>query len=453
MVSDPADPIYLGGGPDWRIFGFCFGFALLTTLLVGLVPALRISQVQLSSTLKADSFGTSSGPERQRLGNLLMVLQVGFSVILLFGAALFWRTVDNLRSVDSGFHPDRVLLARFSLDCSMEGLKRLMRIAGPLGERIHGLPGIIAAGISSHGGLEDSYQTTQVALPGTPHDNGVEMRLNFVSPGYFEACGIQLLQGRTFQARDAGPSPRLVILDQSAARLLFPHGNPVGKSLTLEARFDPANSLEIIGVVKDTKWSNLREVSHPTVYPLLTPNRDVALYLTLRTGISPAVLTTSLRQLCREVDPGLGIDRVITLDENINDSLRTELTMARLNCVFGIQALVLVATGIYGIISYSVEKRRRELGIRMALGAVPRLIRTMVLRETAKVATVGILVGLPFAFLAARAAEKIFFGVSAWDPWSCGLTLLIVWILALGSAWIPAQHACQLDPLSALRRE
>jgi ABC-type antimicrobial peptide transport system permease subunit len=144
---------------------------------------------------------------------------------------------------------------------------------------------------------------------------------------------------------------------------------------------------------------------------------------------------------------------VTTLDENINNSLRTELTLARLNCVFGIQALILVATGIYGIISYSVEKRRRELGIRLALGAAPRLIRAMVLRETAKLAAIGVLAGLPLAFLSARVAEHQFFGVSAWDPWSCGLTLLIVFILTIGSAWIPARRACRLDPVTAMRLE
>jgi putative ABC transport system permease protein len=453
MVSDPADPIYLATGPDWRIFGICFGFALLTTLLVGLVPALRISQVKPGNALKADSFGSSSGPERQRLGKLLLVLQMGFSMILLSGAVLFWQTVNHLKSVDSGYQSDHVLVANFSLDYNMDGFKRLMRIAGPLGEKTHGLPGIISAGISSHAGLEHSIQTNRASSSNQTGENSIETRLNYFTPGYFEACGIRLLQGRTYLDQDVGPSPRVVILDQSAARLLFHNQNPLGKFLSFETRFDPADSLEVVGVVKDTKWSNLREISHPTVYPLLSPNSGLALYWTLRTAIPPAVLIKSLRQLCREVDPMLDIDRLTTLDANINNSLRTELTLSRLNLVFGFLAFVLVATGIYGIISYSVEKRRRELGIRLALGAAPRFIRAMVLRETAELAAIGVLTGLPLAFLAARAAEKLFFGVKAWDPLSCGCTLIIVCILTVGSAWIPARRACRLDPMTALRCE
>ena len=363
------------------------------------------------------------------------------------------RTVANLRAVDTGFQREHVLLASFHFDLSLNGLKRLTRIAGPLGERLNGLPSVQASGFSTFGGLSNGEQTNRIALPGQAAETGEEVRVNSVSPGYFETYGIPLLLGRTFNKGDTANSPRVAIINQRAARLLFPNQNPLGKTLSMGEKYDPAQAEEIVGVVKDAKWRNLREIPSPTVYGPLSQSPDPALFVAIHTQSSPAALMGSLRSLCREVDPQLTIDQMTTLEENINNNMRAEQMLARLSTVLGFLALVLISMGIYGIISYSVERRWREIGLRMALGAEAGRIRVMILREAGLVTAAGILVGLPLAIAAATLAETFFFGVTASDPWSLGATVLTLWLLSLGSAWIPARRACRLNPVTALRWE
>jgi predicted permease len=393
MASDPTSPIRIDYGLNWRIFFFTMVFAILTTFLFGLVPALKTSQVRVNEVLKVTCAGTGFGPERRRLGKLLIGVQAALSVIMVAGTGLMLRTVANLRSVDAGFSPARVLLVRFAFEPSMEGFEHLSRIAVPLGERLRGLPGIEAAGFSTFGGLSNSYQTTSVSLMAGSAEPYQDIRMNLVSPGYFEAYGIELLQGRSFRDSDTADSQKSVIVNLAAARRLFPGENPLGKRVCLDAQYDPSRSLEIIGVARDAKWRNLREAMLPTVYVSLNQVKNPALFLAIRTRGDSTSLAGTLRALVRETDPQLGIERITTLEDDVAGSMRTELMLAKLTGAFGLLALILVSTGIYGIISYSVSRRTREFGIRMALGADPWRIRSMILREVAVIACTGLLAG------------------------------------------------------------
>ncbi len=453
MASDPTNPIRLAEGMDWRIFGFTMGFGLLTALLFGLVPAIRTSQVQVSEALKVTATGTGFGRDRRRLGKLLIAVQVAISVIVLALTGLMLRTVANLRSVDPGFRPDNVLLVRFTFEPSRAGLEHLSRIAVPLGERLRGLPGTLAAGFSTYGGLSNSYQTTSVTLPSGTPEPFQDVRMNLVSPGYFEAYGIELLKGRSFRDSDTADSQSVVVVNDSAARRFFPGQDPIGERIALDARYHAARAMEVIGIVRDAKWRNLRESMLPTVYVSLCQVKNPALFLAVRTQDKPLALAAALRTLLRESDPRLGIDLITTLEDEVQESMRTELMLTRLSGTFGLLALVLVSTGIYGVISYGVTRRTREFGIRMALGADTRRIRSMVLREVAVITCAGIAAGLPAAIAAGGLIEKILFGVKARDPIALGATIALLLVAAFFAAWIPARRASATEPMTALRWE
>lgn len=454
MASDPANPIRgFDQGMDWRILSITVGFALLTTVLFGLVPAIRSSQVRVADALKMATSGTGIGRERRRLGKLLIASQVSLSVIMLAGTALMLRTVGNLRAVDTGFRPDNVLLVRFAFEPSMDGLNRLARIAAPLGERLRSLPEIVATGFSTYGGLSNSYQTTSVALPSGPPEAFQDIRMNLVSAGYFEAYGIELLQGRSFRESDTSDSPKVVIVNLTAARRFFPGEDPLGKRFSLDARFKASDSFEVVGVSRDAKWRNLREDVWPTIFVSLGQVKNPALFVTIRTQRKPAALAGTLRSVVRETDPQLGIDLITTLEDEVKSSMRTELMLTKLTGVFGMLALLLVSTGIYGIISYSVSRRTREFGIRLALGADTWRIRSIVLREVAITTCAGIVAGLPVAMLAGSLVEKVLFGVKAHDAVALGAAVLLIVIAALSAAWIPARRASSVEPITALRWE
>ncbi len=453
MASDPVNPVRLEEGMDWRIFGFTMSFGLLTALLFGLVPAIRASQVRVSEALKVAATGSGFGRERRRLGRLLIAVQIAISVIVLAVTGLMLRTVANLYSVDPGFRPDNVLLVRFAFEPSRAGLEHLSRIAVPLGERVRGLPGIVAAGFSTFGGLSNSYQTTSVALPSGTPGTFQDVRMNLVSPGYFEAYGIELLKGRSFRDSDTADSQGVVVVNDSAARRFFPGQDPAGKRIVLDARHDTAPSMEVIGVVRNAKWRNLRETTSPTVYVSLGQVKNPALFLAVRTQDKPLALAGALRTLVHDTDPQLGIDLITTLEDEVQASMRTELLLTRLSGTFGFLALVLVSTGIYGVISYGVTRRTREFGIRMALGADTRRIRSTVLREVAAITGAGIAVGLPAAIAAGSLTEKILFGVNARDPIALGATVVLLLVAAFCAGWIPARRASSTDPMTALRWE
>ncbi|PYV43019.1 MAG: hypothetical protein DMG06_12190 [Acidobacteria bacterium] len=448
-------PSHLDVQPNLRVLGFTAAASLLTGVLFGLAPALRATRVDLAPALKVNPSTLSTkfqqrGRSRLELGGILVASQVAMTLILLIGATLLVRTLRNLSNLDVGFNPRRILL--FSVDPTLNGYQanRIAPLYSELLAKLKVLPGVLTASFSMDSLISGGLESGDIFLEGTPK-SGIVNRLR-VGPHFFETMGIPLVLGRTFGSGDNSQAgPKVALVNQTLARRYFSGQNPIGRRLGRENTLDT----EIVGVVADAKYDELRREISPTVYlPYLQVMGDgSAVCFELRTAGNPASLIPAVRRTVEEVDVNLPLFGVTTQTEQIDQSLFQERWIARLSACFGLLALVLAWVGLYGVMSYAVARRTSEIGIRMALGAQPQDVLRLVVRQGMAVTLVGIVIGLGGAMVATRLLASFLFGVRATDPMTFLGAALLMAAVAFLASYIPARRATKVDPMVALRYE
>ena len=459
MASGGPEIIPLDVSLDARVFGFTLFVALLTSVLFGIIPAVRAARTAPTEALAAGRSG-KLGQGRGLLGKAIIVAQVALSLVLLIGAGLFIRSIVNLVNVNTGFNKQNVLL--LNLDVHATGYTdepRLAALYHQITESVDTVPGVQASSFSiftfNHGAWNENAWPEH---PAAATKNGVNGSFNAVGPGYFAALGLPILQGRGIGEQDTATSPKVAVINETMARKLFPDGPAVGKRFGMGDSTDPKD-IEVIGVVRDAKYMSLSE--HPQAvayypYNQYKPEWGIGLYLShlnVRCSGDPKFVASSIRQTISKINPNLPIVIVETLAERVDDSVVYPRLVAQLSGFFGILAVLLACIGIYGLMSFAVNRRTNEIGIRMALGAAQTDVARMVMREVVALVGIGLAIGVPAALASDRLAASLLFGLKPDDPLTiAGATALLLGVAAL-AGYLPARRAAKVDPMVALRYE
>ncbi len=433
---------------DWRVLGFTAGLALLTCVLFGLAPTLR------ATAKPTGGRGLTSSRERQGLRRMLVTSQVALSLVLLVGALLFVRSLSNVVSLDPGFRQDGVLIAQVDFGSLNLSKDRRRALKSALVERAGAIPGVEAASETIRLPWGDGNNTT-VLDSGATHQSIGQTNLNSVSTGYFKTLGMSVLAGRNFDSRDTPQSSKAAIVNQEFCRRFVHTTNPLGQTVRLPALPPHEDHVyTIVGVVNNAKYQDLHEETQPILY-LAEAQDDYpepAAHIFVRSQTSLAALTSALKSAIAEANPAIGVEFSV-LKTEIRDSILQDRLMALLSGFFGVLAVVLATIGLYGVMSYTVARRRNEIGIRMALGADPGAVVRMVLREAFSLLSIGLAVGLALSLAVARTASSFLFGLTPHDPSTIALAIAALATIAIAASCLPARRAARLDPVVALRQE
>jgi predicted permease len=467
-LPSESNELNISTAPDLRILLFTLVVTVVTGVIFGLAPALQSTRPDVGRTLK-DQAGAVVGGGHGRLRNALVVTQVALSLLLLIGAGLFLRSLKNLSNLGPGFPAER--LVGFNIDPSLNGYmpQRLNTFYQQLTDNLSAIPGVKSVAVASMRIMEndewDSGLTAEGYSPTKPDDHP-QAYMNEIGPGYFATLGVPILAGRDFRLTDNrvikranatddfDTTPTTVIINEKFAQKFFAGRNPVGMHLGYGTDPGTHTDMEIIGVVKDIKYTNLRdEIPIQAYVPYMNDPYLSGMTIYVRTAGEPNQLISSVRGKMRELDANVPIYAMRTMDEQIGNSLSTERMIASLSSVFGFVATVLAIIGLYGVMSYSVAQRTREIGIRMALGAEQRKVIGMVMREVAALIAIGVAVGVPAAVVLTRVVKSQLYGLEAHDPWTLGLATGLLAMVACAAGYVPALRASRVDPMRALRYE
>jgi predicted permease len=440
------------------VLAFTFAVAILTALLFGLIPALRATRLDLSPMLKSGTSGATVEGHGRRFpaGKILVVVQVSVSLVLLVAAGLFAHSLAKLSEVQLGYKTERLLLFRVRPVAAGYKDTAIPRVFQELLDKFKAVPGVSAASLSVNGLFSHSESGDPISVEGYTAQPGelIHSRMDEVGPDYFSVMGMPILSGRGITAKDSGNGPRVAVINQAFAKRFFPNTDPIGKRVTDTYPGNPA-SAEIVGVVADAKYNNVREEAQPRLYtPLFNPLwPEQSVIFEIRTAADPAAVSAALRAVVHDTNSAIPEIEIHTMSGLVDDSLQTDHFVARLSAAFGMLAMVLASVGLYGIMAFTVARRTRDIGIRMALGAGRSTIVRQVLRETLILMLVGIAVGVPVALAGTRLIKSMLFGLGATDPWAIGAACAILAVIAALAGYIPARRASQVDPMVALRYE
>ena len=433
--------------PNWHVLAFTSAVAIGTAVLFGLAPALQTTAAGASAAASGDARVTRS---RSRLVSAQAAAQLALSLMLLMGAGLFVRTLQNLLAVDPGFRREGVLIV--NIDGRKEGHRneRLPAFYKELLERLRPLPGVVSATISSHTPLSGSTWSEGAVPLGQPlpqRDNAIFVA---AGPEYFQILGTPFITGRPFNVHDEG-SPTVAIVNQSYAARYFPGKSPVGQLISVTVTRPPA-TLEIVGVVRDTRNAGLRAAPGPLVYVPYFQRKPGEASLVIRAAGSLSQAAAAIRAELQPSFPSVPIE-VTAFSEQVEQTILQERLLATLATAFGILGLVLACVGIYGLMAYGVARRTREIGVRMALGARQSSVQWMIVKNAIRLVAFGLVLGLPAAWAASRWVKTILFGLTATDPAAIATATFLLTAAALLSAWFPARRAAKVDPMTALRHD
>jgi putative ABC transport system permease protein len=452
----PADvPRLTEIGLDRYVLGFTLLTSMLTGLIFGLAPALRASKVNLTESLKEGSRAVTEGIRRNLVRSLLMLSEVALSLVILIGASLLIRSFLSLQNVDPGFNPEGLLTLQISLPSAKYGSPaQQTTFFQQMTQRLESLPGVQAVAVANDFPLDGDMQTSTPHVDGRPALPGEDSLagVHFVSHNYFEVMGTTLLKGRAFTPADAQGALPVIIINKTMAQRLFPNEDPLGKRI----KFSGAPEVpwkEIVGVVGDVKHEGLDATPFMETYlPYLqTPSPIMA--VAVRTKSDPSGLTAAVRKAVLEVDPDQPVYDIKTMSQRLSASVAPRRLSMLLFTSFAVIALVLAAVGVYGVMSYSVNRRTHEIGIRMALGAQAVDVLRLVVGQVLLLTVAGVTVGLAAAFVLTRLMASMLYGVGATDPVTfVGVSLVLV-AVALLAGYIPARRATRVDPMIALRYE
>ena len=451
------ETMILDAGTDSRVLFFTFLVAMLVGILFGLAPALRASKADLLSAMKDNASAVSDPRNKHRLGESLIVAQVAASVVLMIGAGLFVRTLANFESHNFGF--DQRNLLTFGLDPTRAGYHdaRLLNLYTQLLDRIQALPGVRAATLIEDAPFSGwSSKNSSVSVEGSAQNpSNSEMYWQRVGPDFFSTMGISTVLGRGIQRTDTAASPKVAVVDETFTKRYFPGESPIGHRFSLSSKYDPANSYEIVGVVRPAELTDVNPGVHPKGYASYAqfPKTLGQMFFEVRAEGPPATIVSELRNAVHQTDASLPLIALKTQAEETSEALSFQRLFARLTTIFGLLALLLAMIGLYGTIAYAVTRKTHEIGIRMAVGAKPSNILGMVLRQGIALTLIGVAFGVVATLGATRLISSMIFGVSPYDPLTFVAVAVILSIVALLACYIPARRAMKVAPMVALRYE
>jgi predicted permease len=459
LLANPWETSQFGMPLDFTVLAFTASVTLLSGLLFGTVPAWIATRSDAGACLKA----TGPGSTRRRKGfsgKMIVSFQVMLSTLLVAGALLFVGTLIQLAHINPGFRTDHLVLFAIQQPESRYPAPKDLQLHHQIEERLRALPGVQSVTISEVSYISDSMENANFLPEGETPDPEKDQSAwnNAVGSGFFQTMGIPMLAGRDFNENDTASAPKVGILSESLARKAFPGQNPIGKRFL--AHFHPREGtpgdlIEVVGVCGDTRYWSLKQDPVGMFYQPYqqTPNLDFGATYEVRTSLSPASIAPSLRKVVQAIDPDLPLQEIRTQQEQIDASMQQERIIAALTASFGVLALVLASVGVYGVMAYSVAQRTSEIGIRMALGALPREVLTMVLREATWIAFVGITCGIGTTLLSTRLVTSLLYGLHPNDPVILVTSALLLALVGLVASWVPARRAAAVEPMQALRHE
>jgi predicted permease len=461
-------PHAISGAMDWRVLTFNFALSLATGLLFGLAPALRSTKPDVAPVLKDQAGSVVGGGVRFR--KALVVAQVTISILLLIGAGLFIRTLRNLRLVDLGLNPESVIA--FNIQPALAGYspERIPPFYKSLVERLRSQAAVQGVAFANVGLLEGNEWDSTMTVDGYQAQQGEQMNpyCNSISPGYFKTMGITVLRGREFDDRDAGAGPespkgqnngngngyRHAIVNESFADKYFAGREAVGRHIGFGGNPGTPTPIEIVGVVRDSKYTGVRDdIPRQVFFPLFEERTPSSIVVYVRTAGDPSAAFSAAQRTVRELDTNVPVYNLRTLERQIDRSLLVERFIATLSTAFGVLATLLAVIGLYGVMAYTVARRTREIGVRMALGAVQGDVVWLVMREVLMLVATGMALGLVAAWALNRVVGNQLYGISATDPATILLAIALLGVVAALAGYIPARRATRVNPVLALRYE
>ncbi len=444
---------------DLRVLGFTFLIASLTTVLFGLWPAWQASHADVQLALKEGSAGSGDPPSARRARDWFVISEIALTLTLLVAAGLVLKSFSRLQSLSLGYEPRALFTARFELPWQKYNDRdKINTFATALLDKVRGLPGVQNAALSSNGPLMGGWQTGfwREENPRPQPSDMLSSDLEVVAGDYFSTLKTPLLRGRAFNKRDTKDSPRVVIIDQAMAEQYFPGEDPIGKRLGVDVGNDGESNVmsEIVGVVARMRFHAVDEMAPlPVIYSSLGQAQRTSLTLFVRSTMAPALLERSIHNALTSIDSSLPVFDPRPMIDRVQETWGAQRLLSFLFSVFAGLALVLATIGLYGLLAYTTLKRVREIGIRLALGARPAQIRTLILSHGLQLLLIGSAIGLATALLLSRALQSVLFEAGGIDPriyLAVGALLFIATFLA---SWLPARRASRVDPIVALRTE
>jgi predicted permease len=455
LLSTQQDPLFVDFSHNSHVLAFTAGLALLTCVLFGLTPALRATQVSPGAVLKASGRGITAGRGRFGLRRALVVSQIALSLVLLVGSLLFARSLRNLLTVDAGFREDGILITNVDFSHLHVPAENRVGFKKDLLDRVRAIPGVLSAADAEIVPISGDGENRTMFTDGSTGQVEKFSTVDRVSPGFFATLGTPLLEGRDFGEQDTPHSPLVAVVNQAFADKFFNGADPVGKTFHIEeASGKPQPAYEIVGLVRNAKYYDLREEFGSIAYlPLAQRERqDQGDQFMIRSDMPLTGLIAAVKGAVGQANPDIEVD-FQAFHTLIRDSLLRERLMATLSGFFGLLAAILATVGVYGVISYMVARRRNEIGIRMALGANRVSIVMMIMNEAAVLLAIGLALGAVLSLAGARAANALLFGLRPHDPTTLLLGIVILASAAAAASYLPARRAASLDPMAALRDE
>lgn len=455
FIGTSAPDVFVDLHPDWLVLGFTMAIALLTTILFGMAPAFQATRFAPAAALKSAGRNLAGGRERFSLRRGLVVSQVAFSLILLVGAMLFVRSLKNILSVDAGFQTAGILEA--DLDFSQLKIPAPQRQTYKLNLIAHlrALPGVEGVADASVVPLSGFGWSESVILAGATKRADLSPQFTQVSPDFFSTMEMPIMAGRGFNERDTAGSPKVAIVNQSFVKKILNGADPIGAHFQIEEGVGRVRPMyEVVGLVRDTKYYDLRDEFAPEVYVTTAQDDqpDEGAGLLIRSNLPMGTLTQELKNALAEASPEIG-EEFHVMQTNIRNSLLRERLMAALSGFFGALATLLAMIGLFGVMSNSVARRTGEIGLRIALGAQRRNVLCMVLGEAGAMLAIGLIIGAGLALALGKTAGAMLFGLKPYDPLTISLSALALAVVAILASYLPARRAAQLDPMAALRDE
>jgi predicted permease len=455
MISPAGYSMGLDLNPDIRVLLFTIGVGTATGILFGLLPALRSSSIPANAAMKAQGRGITEGRSRMHFGKILVVAQIALSMVLMAGAGLMLATFRNLATLDPGFQSDGVMLVDVDPGYGKAPVVPRATMLSEVLPRLRGLPGVMSASASVmtpiSGGM---WGETNLVIDGQTPRTGEDSQiyLNAVSAGYFKTMSTALIAGRDFTGGDSKGAPLVAIVTEAMARRFFDKSSALGGTFRIPEGRTLGPRLQIVGIVADAKYQDLREDTVSTVYVPMAQSEEPGSTFEVRATGSPMALIGEVKQAVAAVSPHSTME-FTPLSQQLAESLQRERLLATLAGFFGGLALLLAALGLYGVLAYNVARRRSEIGIRMALGAESRAVLTMVLREAGLLIGAGVVLGVAGALAAARLVATFLYGLRPDDPPTLASAAAVLAGVAAIAAYLPARRAAMVDPMTALRDE
>jgi predicted permease len=457
IVAANADIEGLTAKLDLEVLGFAIAATLFSGIFFGIIPAWRVTRSSVTDVIKDQGSTSSASVSHVRFRKVLVAGQVAFTMLLLAGAALFTRTLWNLRTLNLGLRTEHVITFSISPVLNGYNTQRTIALVDQLRAHIATIPGVRSIGTSEIATLTGDNEGSNITVEGgiqLPED---QQDVNYVSvsPGYLSTLGVPLLAGREFTEADGATSPKVAVVSQAMAKQFFPGRNPIGVRFCFGGGPKVKPDIEIVGVVPDVKQDHVKSsTTYPYVYvPYAQRDELSGMTFYVSTERDPLLIASTLQSEVRQADANLPVYDVKTMERVVEDDLFSARMVAVLSGSFASLAALLAALGIYGVLAYLVVQRTREIGIRMALGAESGDVRKLIVKEVGSMVLTGVAVGLPLAYLLARLSESLLFGVSAANPATYVLGLVLIAVVALVACYVPARRATRVDPLVALRYE